>query len=181
MGNRQGRSPGDKKARNRNGRVLGTLGAVDDAVPVPFHQAITIKSILGSRGENGPVRILTHRVGEVANLADPVANQRSKAAILAKKYFEQSQKLRNIYNASQKRELKPEEVATVFAIWENLKNGLFETELAGTGSEPPGGLDPTGGGPGGEDAQEGGGHGGDDQDLACSMAGPEEDEADPCL
>lgn len=156
----------------------------DDSVAVDRKTYAKIRQALDFPAEHGPVRMVPERVGEVANLPDPWENSRSKAAILAKKHQEKSQKLRNIYNASQKRELNQEEVASVFAIWEGIRNGAgghFENELAGGGGELGGALGPSRDGPQCEDPQEGGGDGGDDEDLASGMAGPEEDEGDPCL
>lgn len=165
-------------------RVIGTLGAVDDAVAMPFKRALSIKSVFESLGENGPVRSIKERIGELANLPDPWDNLRSKAAILAKKHQEKSQKLRNIYNAGTKRELTQDEVASVFAIWEGIKNGVseqLENELAGAGGRPIRALDAARDGSGSEGAEEGGGDGGHDEDLASGLAGSSEDEGDSCL
>lgn len=59
------------------------------------------------------VRILTHRIGEVQNLADPVLQRRSCAALLAKKYAREHFRLGQIYSALKKRELTDGECADV--------------------------------------------------------------------
>ena len=115
---------GGKKSVNRQNkdgrRKIGSLGASDDCVVVPGLLGRQIRFALAGSGENGPVRILSHRVGELANLPDPETQRRSCAAILAKKHCEHSQRLRNIYNAMARRELTLDEIDSVFAIIRSL-------------------------------------------------------------
>lgn len=65
---------------------------------------------------NGPVRILTERIGEVANLSNPAEQMRSCAAILARKYGSVNQRLRNLSYQAGQRELSEHECWDVFRI-----------------------------------------------------------------
>lgn len=153
------------------------------SLSVPRSLGAVISGVLSDRFRslNSPVKILTHRIGELANLPDPWEHKRSCAAILAKKHQDKNQRLRNIYNAGHKRELNPDEVAFVFAFMEGLKNGSIPAELAGGDCSHGGTLDAPRDGDREGDAEASGGHGGDDQDLAGCLAGSEEGEGDSCL
>lgn len=80
----------------------------------------------------GPVKVLLERRGELANLPDPEEQRRSCAAILAKKYQDVSQRLRNIYNAMHRRILSEQECADVFRIVARL--GVQDGNSEGSGS-----------------------------------------------
>lgn len=123
--------PGGKKGkRHKTVRVMARGGN-------PFYNPNT--ALCKSIGDQllrdslmGPVVRLEARIGEVANLPDPWDQWRSCAAILAKKYQDTSQRLRNIYNAMQRRILSEEECADVFRIVEGL--GVKDGNSEGTGS-----------------------------------------------
>lgn len=90
---------------------------------------------------SSPVRVLTERVGELANFSDSLKQKRSCAAILAKKYAESHQKLRNVYNAMQGRELTEAECDAVFFILKGIKNERSEPfELGRESTREPGTL-----------------------------------------
>lgn len=185
---------GERARRARNGCSSLERQGIDTAVAVSRNKARQILSILTtpSTSENGPVRRVESEVGKVVNLPDPWQNQRSKAAILAKKYQEENQKLRNIYNASQKRELTEPEVASVFAFmgWEyenhegsgNPYESPFSADdLAGDGSGDGGSVEEPGGCPAPEYDDQGLHDDGSGEDMARCVAGPEEDQGDSCL
>lgn len=63
---------------------------------------------------NGPVRKRPDLVGEVRNLKDPELQERSVAAIMARKVFKKGHKLSQLSYATQVRELTKKECDTVF-------------------------------------------------------------------
>lgn len=84
--------------------------------------------------QSSPVRFPKERLGEVVNLANPEEQRRSVAAILAKKYKETNQALKNVYNASISRELSEKECSLVFRIMEEMDGrikGRLEAQPAG--------------------------------------------------
>jgi len=85
----------------------------------------------------GPVIRIEARIGEIANLPDPEEQRRSCAAILAKKYQDRSQRLRNLYNAMHRRILSEEECADVFRIVANFGGWNGNTEGTGPAEEQP--------------------------------------------
>ena len=85
------------------------------------------------------VRILTHRIGEVQNLADPVLQRRSCAALLAKKYAREHFRLGQIYSALKRRELTDAECADVERILRDW-NSATGRRVGAQGNVGPGGA-----------------------------------------
>jgi hypothetical protein len=122
----------------KDGPATDSTVALDRALA---RRVIVMAGIL-FRPENGPVRILTERIGEVANLSNPYDNRRSIAALLAKKYFERHQRLRNIFNAGQGRELTEREVNEVFELWGRIRAGEFAQPDRDERGAPQDAVDP---------------------------------------